>query len=109
MKNTRATLRLELLKRLQEEGLGLRQIEGFVQNEARNRLSDKFKQKSLRNPSQIKSIMGDRIRDAYQEVRETTLAKSIMRKKLNKILKKNENIKEKIFRQLERKKERQST
>ena len=38
MKKTRATMRLELLKRLQENGLGLRQIELFVQNEAKFRL-----------------------------------------------------------------------
>ena len=38
MKKTRATMRLQLLKRLQEEGLGLRQIELFVQNEAKYRI-----------------------------------------------------------------------
>ena len=101
MKSTRATMRLELLKRLQEENLGLRQIEIFVQNEARSRLSDKFKKKSIRDPSLIESIMRNKIKDAYQAVRETTLAKSLMKKKLNKILKNKVNISEKIFMQLE--------
>ena len=85
MKKTRATMRLELLKRLQEENLGLRQIEIFVQNEARSRLSDKFKKKSIRDPSLIESIMRNKIKDAYQAFRETTLGKSLTKKKLNKI------------------------
>ena len=43
IKSTCATMRLELLKRIQEENL--RQIEIFVKNEARSRLSDKIKKK----------------------------------------------------------------
>ena len=83
IKSTCATMRLELLKHIQEENL--RQIEIFVKNEARSRLSDKFKKKSIRDPSLIESIMRNKIKDAYQAVRETTLAKSLMKKKLNKI------------------------
>ena len=100
MKKTRATMRLQLLKRLQEEGLGLRQIELFVQNEAKYRLSDKFKSKSTRSVGQIDGIMRNRIKDAYEAVRETTQAKSMMVKKLSKVFKKQVKLGERIFNQL---------
>ena len=93
-------MRLQLLKRLQDEGLGLRQIELFVQNEAKYRLSNKFKSKSTRNVDQIESIMRNRIKDAYEAVRETTQAKSKMVKKLSKVLKKHAKLGERIYDQL---------
>ena len=43
------------------------------------------KKSILRDPSLIESIMRNKIKDAYQAVRETTLGKSLTKKKLNKI------------------------
>ena len=53
MKRARAFMRLELLKHLQSEDLGLQQIENFVKNEAKFRQSHKFQSKDVRNVSQI--------------------------------------------------------
>ena len=43
------------------------------------------KKSILRDPSLIESIMRNKIKDAYQAFRETTLGKSLTKKKLNKI------------------------
>ena len=42
MKKARAICRLDLLKSLQAEGLGLQQVENFVQHQSSFRLSKKF-------------------------------------------------------------------
>ena len=109
MKKARAIMRLNLLKRLQAEGLGLQQVENFVQNESKFRLSNKFRSKDIRDPSKIEFIMKSRIRDAYEAVRETTQVKSKLKKKLTSVLKKNKILSEKVFQQLEREKERTIT
>ena len=106
MKKARAILRLDLLKSLQAENLGLQQVENFVQNQAKSRLSKKFQKKDLRDSSQIEFIMRSKIRDAYEAVRETTLLKSKLKKKLTSILRKNSKLGERIFQQLEREKEK---
>ena len=109
MKKARAICCLDLLKSLHAEGLGLQQVENFVQNQASFRLSNKFRSKDIRDQSQIEFIMRSRLQDAYQAVRETTQEKLKLKKKLTSVLKKNVKLKEKIFHQLEREKERTIT
>ena len=53
--------------------------------------------------------MRSRLQDAYQAVRETTQEKLKLKKKLMSVLKKNVKLKEKIFHQFEREKERTIT
>ena len=68
MSAARAMMRLDLLKILQSEGLGLQTVENFVQSEAWSRHSQKFRNKPFRNVSQIDNIMRLKIRDTYLKI-----------------------------------------
>ena len=65
---TKAEMRLELLKNLQVNCLGLPDVEHFVTNQAQLRQSYKFRNRNSRDPNLIKSNMSQKLRDAYQEV-----------------------------------------
>ena len=97
---TKAEMRLELLKCLKREGLGVAQVEIQAQREAKiNILSEKFKYK--RNVGLIRSKMEVRIKDAYQDLREISWTVSQMKKRLHRTLRKKESLKQNIFNQIE--------
>ena len=99
MKAARADIRLELQKNLKARNLGLPDVENFALNQAKQRHSNKFKDKRI--SVQIQSDMNVKLRDAYQAVRETTFEKSKLRRKLDSILKNDVSLKEKIYGQLD--------
>ena len=64
MKAARADIRLELQKNLKARNLGLPDVENFALNQAKQRHSNKFKDKRI--SVQIQSDMNVKLRDAYQ-------------------------------------------
>ena len=101
---TKAEMRLELLKNLQVKNLGLPDVEHFDSNQAQLRQSNKYRSSSSRNSklSSVKSNMSQKLKDSYQEVRETTLEKFKLKRKLESILKKSPSLKQRVFHQLNR-------
>ena len=99
---TKAEMRLELLKNLQVNCLGLPDVEHFVTNQAQLRQSYKFRNRNSRDPNLIKSNMSQKLRDAYQEVREATSDKFRLKRKLESTLKKSPSLKHRVFNQLSR-------
>ena len=101
-KAVKSEMRLDMLKELQERNLGLPETENYVRNQAKKRQSLKFKNKGPRNLLLIRDDISAKVQDAYEAVRETSLAKSRLKRKLDKVLRTSERLKERIFRQLER-------
>ena len=101
-------MRLELLKCLKEKNLGLPRVEYFARKEVNYRHSLKFKSKiNQRQDALISDHTHNTLKDACEEVRETALMRSKLRKRLIFILRYRPNLKKRIFDQLER--EREST
>ena len=98
---TRAEMRLELLKTLKAHNLSLPEVEMNVRRAAKQTHSLKFQSKhQQRNPVQIQQQMSHKLKDAYEAVRERRLERSEMKKRLNKILKKDPELRRNIFQQL---------
>ena len=89
-KAVKSEMRLDMLKELQERNLGLPETENYVRNQAKKRHSSKFQMKGPRNLILFRDDISAKVQDAYEAVRETALAKSRLKRKLDKILRTSE-------------------